>query len=331
MTVAESKPAAPGRRRRDGDTSEPTLHSVRGLSMLGFHNVGVWEWGAGLDGPPVVCVHGLTRQARDFDVLARRLVAAGRRVLCPDLPGRGRSDWLADPLHYNLLTYANDVNTVLAWAHADEFDWIGTSLGGMVGMMLAAQPRNPIRKLVLNDVGAYVPSSALQRIGRYLAAAPMSFDTLGQAELRVRETLAPFGDLSDDEWRHLTVHSYRKDHSSSQWVARHDPAIARTYRQWQFVSVDLWRFWRDITCPVLVLRGADSDFLLPNVVERMQKSGPSMEAVELEGSGHVPSLMREHHIAPILEFLRAGKLASRPSTPRAGANGARQSAAARSK
>lgn len=303
--MAEAKPTAArggAREGRGGGEAEPTLHTVRGLSMLGFHRIAVWEWGAGLDGPPVICVHGLTRQARDFDVLARRLVAMGRRVLCPDLPGRGRSDWLDDPLHYNLLTYANDVNTVLAWSHADEFDLVGTSLGGMVGMMLAAQARQPIRRLVLNDVGAYVPSSALQRIGRYLAS-PMSFDSLDEAEVRVRETLAPFGDVSDDEWRHLTMHSYRKDETRAKWVARHDPAIARTYRQWQFVSVDLWRFWRDITCPVLVLRGADSDFLLPSVVERMLKTGPQTEAVELEGSGHVPSLMREHHIAPILDFL----------------------------
>lgn len=326
--MAEKKLAA-SRRTRSSD--EPTLHTVRGLSMLGFHSIAVWQWGAGLEGPPVVCVHGLTRQARDFDVLARRLVAAGRRVLCPDLPGRGRSDWLADPLHYNLLTYANDVNTVLAWSHAEEFDWVGSSLGGMVGMMLAAQARHPIRKLVLNDVGAYVPSSALQRIGRYLAAAPMSFDSLDDAELRVRETLAPFGDLSDDEWRHLTVHGYRKDQATAKWIARHDPAIARTYRQWQFVSVDLWRFWRDISCPVLVLRGADSDFLLPNVVERMRKAGPPMQAVELEGSGHVPSLMREHHIAPILEFLQPGKGESRPRIRPADGNAALRSGASNGK
>ena len=224
-------------------------------------------------------------------------------MLCPDLPGRGDSDWLDDPLHYNLLTYANDMNTVLAWAHASEVDWIGSSLGGMVGMMLAAQKFHPIRRLILNDVGAYVPSTALQRIGRYLAEAPMTFDTLDEAELRLRQTLAPFGDLTDAEWRHLTVHSFKRDKQTSKWIARHDPAIARTYRQWQFVSVDLWKFWRAITCPVLVLRGADSDFLLPAIVARMRSSGPPTEVVEVAGSGHVPTLMREHHIAPILDFL----------------------------
>jgi pimeloyl-ACP methyl ester carboxylesterase len=298
--VADAKRASA---RRRADANEPVMHAVRGLSMLGFHKIAVWEWGSKNSGPPVMCVHGLTRQARDFDVLARRLVAEGRRVLCPDLPGRGHSDWLDDPMHYNLLTYANDMNTVLAWAHASEVNWIGTSLGGMVGMMLAAQKFQPIRRLVLNDVGAYVPSTALQRIGRYLAGGPTSLDTLEEAELRIRETLAPFGDLSDREWRHLTVHSFKRDDETSKWIAHHDPAIARTYRQWQFVSVDLWKLWRAITCPVLVLRGADSDFLLPNIVTRMQASGPPTEAVELEGSGHVPTLMREHHIAPILDFL----------------------------
>jgi pimeloyl-ACP methyl ester carboxylesterase len=268
----------------------------------------------------VICVHGLTRQARDFDYLARRLVAQGRRVLCPDLPGRGRSDWLRDPLHYNLLTYANDMNTVLAWARADEVDWIGTSLGGMVGMMLAAQPNHPIRHLVLNDVGAYVPSTALQRIGRYLVAQPRPFDTLAEAEERLRETLAPFGDLTDAEWRHLTEHSFRRDESTSKWIARHDPAIARTYRQWQFVSVDLWRFWREINCPVLVLRGVDSDFLLPSVVTRMLASGPVAETVELAGCGHVPSLMRDAHVDPVLLFLQLprGKPRTSTSSSRAG-------------
>lgn len=306
--------------RRGTGVDEPTLHSVRCLSMLGFHSIAVWEWGADNNGgPPVICVHGLTRQGRDFDTLARRLVADGRRVLCPDLPGRGRSDWLDDPLHYNLLTYANDMNTVLAWAHAGSVDWVGTSLGGMVGMMLAAQKNNPIRRLVLNDVGAYVPSTALQRIGRYLTGGPTSFNSLEEAEARIRETLAPFGDLNDREWRHLTEHSFQRDPATSKWIARHDPGIARTYRQWQFVSVDLWKFWRDITCPVLVLRGADSDFLLPAIVTRMRASGPPTEAIEIEGSGHVPSLTREPHLAPIREFLAREDAPQRPRKVRADA------------
>jgi pimeloyl-ACP methyl ester carboxylesterase len=308
-------------KRTGGRERGPTLHFVRALSMLGFHRIAVWEWGAGLPGPPVICVHGLTRQGRDFDFLARSLVAQGRRVLCPDLPGRGRSDWLSDPLHYNLLTYANDMNTVLAWAHADEVDWVGTSLGGMVGMMLAAQPNHPIRRLVLNDVGAYVPSAALQRIGRYLVAEPRLFDTLDDAEVRLREVLAPFGDVTDREWRHLTEHSFRRDEGTSKWVARHDPSIARTYRQWQFVSVDLWRFWREVSAPVLILRGIDSDFLLPAVVSRMLASGPAAEAVELAGCGHVPSLMRDEHIEPVLSFLqtRGRKPRTSSTTSRAGA------------
>jgi pimeloyl-ACP methyl ester carboxylesterase len=188
-------------------------------------------------------------------------------------------------------------------------------------MMLAAQPNHPIRRLVLNDVGAYVPSAALQRIGRYLVAEPRPFDTLDDAEDRLREVLAPFGDVSDREWRHLTEHSFRRDEETSKWVARHDPSIARTYRQWQFVSVDLWRFWREISAPVLILRGIDSDFLLPAVVSRMLASGPPAEAVELAGCGHVPSLMRDEHIEPVLSFLqtRGRKPRTSSTTSRAGA------------
>jgi pimeloyl-ACP methyl ester carboxylesterase len=281
----------------------PTLHQVRCLSLAGFHRVAVWEWGNGRAGPPVVCVHGLTRQARDFDALARHMVARGRRVLCIDLVGRGRSDWLADPLQYHLVQYASDVNAVLAWARADEVDWVGTSLGGLVGLMLAAQDgANPIRRLVLNDVGPFIPTHALQRIGRYLTSDVERFDTLAAAEVHLRRVLEPFGDLSAEHWRHLTEHSFRRDDNDGRYVQRHDPAIARTYRQWQYLSVDLWRTWHRIECPVLVLRGAQSDFLVPSVVDRMCRSA-SVQALEVPRCGHAPVLISPEQIAPVADFL----------------------------
>jgi pimeloyl-ACP methyl ester carboxylesterase len=291
--------------------AEPTLHFVRGLSLAGFHKLAVWEWGAGQPGPPVVCVHGLTRQARDFDALAGHLAGRGRRVLCVDLVGRGRSDWLADPLQYHLVQYASDLNAVIAWAHAEEVDWIGTSLGGLIGITLAAQSgATPIRRLVLNDVGPYIPSSALRRIGRYLNADADHFESLDAAGAHLRRILQPFGDLSDAEWRHLTEHGYRVDERRGGYVQRHDPAIARTYRQWQYLSIDLWRTWQRVDCPCLVLRGAESDFLLPAVVERMCQS-PKVRAIEIPGCGHAPALLAAEQLAPLVDFLSrpAGQLA----------------------
>ncbi|MCW5660311.1 MAG: alpha/beta hydrolase [Burkholderiaceae bacterium] len=281
----------------------PTLHHVRCLSLAGFHRIAVWEWSRGDSGPPVVCVHGLTRQARDFDALAEHLAARGRRVLCVDLVGRGHSDWLSDPLQYHLVQYASDLNTVLAWARAQEVDWVGTSLGGLVGLMLAAQSgAAPIRRLVLNDIGPYIPSTALQRIGSYLTPELAHFPSLDAASVYLRRILQPFGELSEDDWRHLAKHSYRFDPACRQFVQRHDPAIARTYRQWQYLSVDLWRSWRRVRCRSLVLRGANSDFLLPSVVERMRQS-PDVCAIELPGCGHAPALLRAEQIEPVSRFL----------------------------
>jgi pimeloyl-ACP methyl ester carboxylesterase len=283
--------------------SQPDLQFVRYLSLAGFHRIAVWEWGSDGAGPPVVCVHGLTREARDFAVLARHLAASGRRVLCIDQVGRGRSDWLTDPLQYHLLQYASDVNVVLAWARVDQVDWIGTSLGGLVGLMLAAQGGdNPIRRLVLNDVGPFIPTHALQRIGRYLGTAPERFHTITAAETHLRRILAPFGALSDEDWRHLTEHSFRRDEDDGHFVQRHDPAISRTYRHWQFLNVDLWRTWNLLECPVLVLRGEESDFLTRGVAERMCRT-PTVQAIEVPGCGHAPMLTVPEQIAHVAGFL----------------------------
>ena len=284
--------------------AQPRRLDVLGLSMAGFHRLSVCHWPGRPDRVPVVCVHGLTRQARDFDVLAHRLGAVGRPVWCPDLAGRGCSEWLRDPSQYQLLQYGADLNAVLARIGAQQVDWVGTSLGGLLGMMLAAQPGSPIRRLVLNDIGPYIPAAALRRLGQYIGSSERRFASLEMAELRFRELLAPFGTLTDDEWRHLTLHSL-KALAGGGYALHHDPNIGQTYRQWQFMSVDLWRTWAAIACPVLVLRGADSDFLTRDTVTRMQRSGPGAQCVEFEGCGHVPSLMRTDQVDAVTTFLEA--------------------------
>ena len=230
--------------------------------------------------------------------------ADGRPVWCPDLPGRGHSEWLRDPEQYQLLQYGADMNAVLARMGAQQVDWVGTSLGGLIGMMLAAQPGSPIRRLVLNDVGPYISAQALRRLGTYVGSPDRRFASLDDAQRRLRERLAPFGDLSDDEWRHLTLHSVRPD-GYGGFEFRDDPDISRTYRRWQYVSVSIWPVWNAIRCPVLVIRGADSDFLSPDTLARMRRSGPSVSSVEIAGCGHAPTLMRADQIRAVTSFLES--------------------------
>ena len=174
----------------------PRLVSYLGLSMAGFHRLAYWEWGPREAERTLVCVHGLTRQGRDFDILARCFARQGWRVVCPDLVGRGRSGWLAQPDGYTLVQYGADMNALLARLDVEEVDWVGNSLGGLIGMMLAAQPETPIRRLVLNDIGPFIPGTALRRLGVYLNAPAPRFADLAAAEHYIRTTLAPFGALS---------------------------------------------------------------------------------------------------------------------------------------
>ena len=288
---------------RSTSVAAPRLLNVRCMSLGGFHRLGVWHWPAPGNAAPVVCVHGLTRNARDFDTLARELVRRGRSVYCPDLVGRGHSDWLRDPTQSHLGQYAADMNNVINLIGSDQVDWVGTSLGGLTGMTLAAQPGHPIRRLVLNDIGPFIPSAALRRLGRYIDAPARHFGSLAEAELHFRQTLAPFGALNDAEWRHLTEHSLRPAIGRPGFEVRYDPAIARTCRQWQYFNVDLWSSWRRIDCPVTVLRGADSDFISAETCHRMADSGPRATIIEVPGCGHAPTLTRPDQLAAVLDFL----------------------------
>jgi pimeloyl-ACP methyl ester carboxylesterase len=250
-------------------------------------------------------VHGLTRQGRDFDILARAFARQGWRVVCPDLVGRGQSGWLTQPAGYTLVQYGADMNALLARLDVEEVDWLGNSLGGLVGMMLAAQPETPIRRLVLNDIGPFIPGTALRRLGLYLNAPPPRFVDLAAAERYVRTTLAPFGQLNDDQWRHLTEHSIRPD-GKGGLLRHHDPEIAEAYRPWRLGSIAMWYLWDEVRCPVLLLRGADSDLLPDYTAREMTRRGPRAELIEFEGIGHLPALMTQDQIQPILNFLTTG-------------------------
>jgi pimeloyl-ACP methyl ester carboxylesterase len=286
------------------DGPEPRHGSVLSFSREGFHRIAYTEWGDPRSERVALCVHGLTRQGRDFDYLARALARQGYRVVCPDLVGRGLSDRLDDPEEYALPQYAVDMTTLLARLDVPSVDWIGTSLGGLIGMTLAGHDRSPIRKLVINDIGPYLPWSALHRIGSYLRAAPEFFPNFAAAEQHFRTVLAPFGDLTDPEWRHLTKYSVARQ-ADGRFRMQYDPGIARAFRPVLFYNLVLWRYWDAIQCPVLLLRGEYSDLLPSDVARSMTRRGPRAELVEIPGCGHAPALLDDQQIGLIVDWVTA--------------------------
>ena len=279
-----------------------------------------WAWGDAQAPHLIVCVHGLTRQGRDFDVLAQALVnrAAGQRhavrVVCPDVVGRGESDWLKDPLGYQFPTYVGDTLAMLGAlqqaAPITRFDWVGTSMGGLIGLSVAGLPQLPlpalVHRLVLNDVGPAVQWAALQRIGRYLGKSG-PYDTVEQAAAEMRVLSAGFGPHSDADWLALSRPMLRA-RPEGGWRQHYDPAIAVPYAAMtEAAAVEgekaLWQLYDQITAPTLVLRGADSDLLTAETVAAMTTRGPHARAVEFAGVGHAPTLVAADQVQAVLEFL----------------------------
>lgn len=292
-----------------------------GLSNSGFHRIHYTDRGDPAGGRVVICVHGLTRNCRDFDFLADAL-AGDFRVVCPDVAGRGRSDWLVNKDDYIYPQYLADMNALIARVSARpapsgwlgklgnflrrrygprQIYWVGTSMGGILGMLLAAMPGSPIRRLVVNDVGPLIPQASLQRLVAYLGKDPR-FKTYEELEAYVRQISAPFGPLNDAQWRHLTVHG-AKQHEDGNWGLSYDPEIAAPFRKSAVADVDLWKYWDAITCPTLLLRGAESDLLLAKTASEMQTRGPRPQMVEFAGVGHAPMLMTDEQIRAVREFL----------------------------
>ena len=275
--------------------------NVRCLTPAGFHRMAYVEWGDPDNPRVLVCAHGLTRCSRDFDVLAQAL-AADYRVVCPDVVGRGDSGWLKNPMFYAVPTYAADMATLIARITAEEVHWVGTSMGGLIGMTLAAMPDTPISRLVLNDVGPVVTAASLARIGTYVGKAPR-FPSLEAAEQYVRITSASFGPHSDAQWRFLTEHVVRQE-ADGQWRMHYDPAIAVPFMTGlDGKDIELWGLYDAIRCPTLVVRGRESDLLTAETAAAMAQRGPKAQCVHFRGVGHAPTLMQEDQVAVVREFL----------------------------
>lgn len=288
--------------------SEMRERSVRCLSRAGFHDMAYVEWGEARNPRVLVCVHGLTRCGRDFDFLAQAL-AGEYRVVCPDVAGRGRSDWLRDKSLYDIAQYASDMAALLARLDVDQVDWLGTSMGGLIGMVLAAQEKTPIARLILNDVGPVITATSIARIGEYVGHVPR-FDGIGQAEAFIRAIAAPFGNLTDAQWRHLTAHVVRTA-ADGKVEFRYDPGIAEPFRKTLAAEegrdIELWPLYDAVRCPTLAIRGAQSDLLTRETHAAMAERGPRARLAEVPGVGHAPMFLDAAQIEVVRAFLTSGR------------------------
>jgi pimeloyl-ACP methyl ester carboxylesterase len=281
-------------------TAPRALH-FQGLSPHGFHRVVYYEWGAHDNMNVVVCVHGIGRNGRDFDVLGETL-AATHRVLAIDMPGRGASEWLRDPMDYVAPTYLGTLTSLIAASGAARVGWVGTSMGALLGIVAAAQPGTPVARLVVNDAGPVLEAAALARIGEYFGTSP-TFASYAEIEAYVRSISAPFGPLTDAQWAHITRTNVREN-PDGRWSIGYDPGIALPFRA-QRAPADLWPMWDAIACPTLVLRGAQSDLLSRDTARAMSGRGPRPRVVEFEGVGHAPMLLAHDQVDAVVAFLRS--------------------------
>ncbi len=280
-----------------------------------------WQWGDPQAEHLVLCVHGLSRQGRDFDVLAQALCARAPhplRVVCPDVAGRGHSDGLPDPMAYQLPTYAGDMLALVAHLHAQapvaQWDWVGTSMGGLIGILLAGQSALqqasptwvPITRLVLNDVGPVVAWRFIERLRTYIGQTG-HFDTLQAGADHLRRISPGFGPHTDAQWLALSTPMF-KPLPLGGWTLHYDPALAKpvhalTPEAAQHGEALLWQLYDQISAPTLLLRGAESDLLTPEVAQAMQQRGPRAQRVDLPGVGHAPTLVAEDQVAAVASFL----------------------------
>jgi pimeloyl-ACP methyl ester carboxylesterase len=288
--------------------TEPRLHHVQCLDGRGLHRMAYWEWGDAANPRVLVCVHGLTRQGRDFDTLARAM-ADQYRVVCPDVVGRGHSDWLADAAGYVFPQYLADMVCLLARLDAQALDWVGTSMGGLIGLQLAALDGSVLRRLVLNDVGPVAESAALARIGGYVGQTAF-WPTLDAAADAAWAVSQGFGPHSREQWLALTEPQLKPATQDGEagFVARCDPGIAVPFRAVTPEAMAagaglLWQAYDRLKCRTLLLRGAQSDLLSRETAQAMMQRGPRAQLHEFEGVGHAPTLVHDEQIEVVRRFL----------------------------
>ena len=284
--------------------NDPRLNHVQCLGTRGLHRMAYWEWGDAANPKVLVCAHGLSRQGRDFDTLAAAM-SAEYRVVAPDVVGRGQSDWLADPMGYQLPAYVADMVTLLARLNANELHWVGTSMGGLIGLGLASLPNSPIRRLVLNDVGPTIQPEAIARIGTYLGL-PVRWGSVQEAADYMLSISKGFGSHTREQWLRLTEPMLKPD--AGGFKPHYDPQIAVPFRAMTAESAvageaALWHAYDAVRCPTLLLRGADSDLLTRDTALAMTQRGPKAHLHEFTDVGHAPMLVVPEQVSVVREFL----------------------------
>jgi pimeloyl-ACP methyl ester carboxylesterase len=275
----------------------------------GTHKIAFYEWGSPY-APAIFCAHGLTRNGRDFDYLARQL-AAHYRVIAVDVAGRGNSSPLSNLRWYENSTYMQDILALAERMNLPKFDWIGTSMGGIIGMMIASLMPGKITRMVLNDIGALIPAEGLMRIGDYVGKRD-SFPSLYEADSYLRKIMQPFGITQPEHWDHMLQHSL-VHHEDGSITFSYDPAIGDAFRlaaseMEKIEDISLWMLWESITCPTLIIRGEKSDILSRETATRMCAEHKKATLVEFAGIGHAPTLMDDQQINAILQWLQANPL-----------------------
>ncbi|MCP5244982.1 MAG: alpha/beta hydrolase [Burkholderiales bacterium] len=271
------------------------------------HHIAYTDWGDPGNPHVVICVHGLTRNCRDFDYLAE-VLSSQCRVICPDVVGRGQSDWLENERDYDYYpVYLSDATQLIKhirdqYSVPVKIDWVGISLGGLIGMMIAINPENKIHKLVISDIGPLIPVAALKRMSEYVGK-DVRFNNIAAFEAYIRQISVPFGRLTDDQWRHLTIHSARLLNDGT-YCFYYDPKISASFKAHALMDdINLWEYWDRLETPTLVIRGAESDVLLDKTAVEMQQRGPRAKIVELSGIGHAPILVDDQQILIVEKFL----------------------------
>lgn len=276
------------------------------------HALALYDWGPESDPTPVICVHGLTRNARDFDWLAAALAAQGRRVIAISMAGRGESDLLRDPMHYTYATYVADCLAILDNFHLRQVDWMGTSMGGIIGMTIASLRPGRIRKLVLNDIGALLKKSALERIFANVRAMPASFPSRAEAETYIRRAYAPFGLTTEEHWQEFIRISLLESPLRLGCDPRIiDPIAHDTANFTEIQEINLAELWKTISMPTLILRGEQSDILDASTVSAMRTTNLQAEGVTIPSVGHAPALMDPAQIQIVTDWLASASSAIR--------------------
>lgn len=273
-----------------------------GLSSEGFHRLYYREWGDPDNEHTIVCVHGVTRLSNDFDALAKKL-SKKYRVICPDIVGRGNSDWFGNQDNYNFIQYCSDLNALIAHIRADKIHYFGTSMGGLIGMILAAMAHTPVQSLILNDVGPDIKRTELRRMGEYIGKSPIFSTKQELVEYYQQIYSGSCGLLTENQQKMIARYGAFK--TEGGYRMHYDPKIGNAFRKnYSFYNFDLWKYWEEVECPVLILRGADSTFFPVSVAEKMLRTTSDATLVEIQGAAHTPPLRTQEEIKVVESFYK---------------------------